>query len=402
MIENGIDAFDTASGSCKPRVTDYAVPAVVILGGLNGLGVVRSLARGDVRSHVVDRGRFSPAMWSRRVKQVLAPTLQGREFVDLLLDRYGERAERPVLFNTHEMSVLTISEHRNKLQSAFRFRMPPHDMVLALQDKARFHELAIARGLPVPRSEIIDAASEIAGKLRRLRLPIVVKPADKATVHTGLASGVTVFARFEDAVAGCEKMLESAGELIAQEWVDGANNEIYFCLFYRGRGGRIVSMFTGRKLASIPPGVGLTAYCTAAPEACRTLEPLTEAFLERVDYAGMGSVEYKWDKTSGRFAIIEPTVGRSDWQEEIATLCGANIPLDAYRHEMDLPADRAEAPRKTVVWRSSIFERVRTERPAFPPDAQIYDGYWRADDPLPAFIHYSYGALTAAVRRLAK
>jgi D-aspartate ligase len=51
-------------------------------------------------------------------------------------------------------------------------------------------------------------------------------------------------------------------------------------------------MFTGRKLASSPPGIGLTAFCVAATEAYEILESITEAFLESVDYAGMGSMEY--------------------------------------------------------------------------------------------------------------
>src|SRR5271166_809021 len=55
-----------------------------------------------------------------------------------------------------------------------------------------------------------------------------------------------------------------------------------------------------------PPGVGNTAYCTAAKDV-RGLEELTQSFLERVDFVGFGSIEYKWDPASERFVIIEPT-----------------------------------------------------------------------------------------------
>ena len=41
-------------------------------------------------------------------------------------------------------------------------------------------------------------------------------------------------------------------------------------------------------------------------------------------------MEYKRDVRTGRFVMIEPTVGRSDFQEEVATLNGVNIPNAAY------------------------------------------------------------------------
>ena len=45
---------------------------------------------------------------------------------------------------------------------------------------------------------------------------------------------------------------------------------------------------------------------------------------------GVGSLEFKRDRKTVKFMIVEPTVGRTDAQEEIATLCGVNIPLIAY------------------------------------------------------------------------
>ena len=376
------------------------VPAVVILGALNGLGITRSLGRADIATYVVDRDRLHPGMWSRYARPVRSSGIEGRELLDSLLKLQSGLGERPVLFNTHEMAVLTISECRNELDSKFRFRLPKHEMVLTLQDKTKFHQLAVENNLPVPRGEVLRAGSDIFKLLASLRFPIVVKPADKGQVHLGKTPGVVIFERLEDAVGGCEDLLQCAGEAIVQEWVEGGSDKIYFCLFYRGRQGKIVSMFTGRKLASSPPGIGLTAYCTAAPEARDSLEPMTEAFLDKIDYAGMGSVEYKWDAASRRFFIIEPTVGRTDWQEEIATLCGINIPLEAYCHELELTPPARPLPTNDVVWRASLLEPLKTRPPVLSATATVYDGYWRRDDLLPAVIHYSYGTLAAAVRRL--
>ncbi len=41
-------------------------------------------------------------------------------------------------------------------------------------------------------------------------------------------------------------------------------------------------------------------------------------------------MEYKKDPLSGRFVMVEPTVGRTDWQSAIADINGVPIPYVAY------------------------------------------------------------------------
>jgi D-aspartate ligase len=377
--------------------------AVVVLGELNGLGVARSLGSAGIRSYVVDRRRFAPAMLSRHTRSVLVGSLDGKQLISSLLELGTGLGFKPVLFNTHELAVLTISEHRNELKKAFHFRLPEHRTISTLQNKARFHQLALKLDLPVPRGLIVKRRLEV-GRLMQLRFPIVIKPADKKTVHAKKLPGVVFCNDVEDAIAVCDAAILRGEELVAQEWIDGAKDQIFFCLFYCGKGGKVVTMFTGRKLASSHPA-GTTAYCTAAPEVAPELEYMTKSFIERVRYSGMGGLEYKWDKSSGRFLIVEPTVGRTDLQEEIATLCGTNIPLLAYLHEFGesdaAPTDAAPtAVRRDVVWRSSITEPIKGTTANLPKRVALYDGYWRRDDPLPGVIKYTYGLGVDALNRL--
>ncbi len=139
----------------------------------------------------------------------------------------------------------------------------------------------------------------------------------------------------------------------------------------------------GRKIAAHPPGLGSTAVCVPSPEAADLLQPLTEKFLDVSEYEGLGSLEFKWDARARRFIIIEPTVGRTDWQEEIATLNGLNLPLIAYCDELGLPAppDGRAAP---AAWRESFLHFRRGSSAAMP----IHDGYWRSDDPLPLCVFF--------------
>ena len=255
---------------------------------------------------------------------------------------------------------------------------------MMLHDKGRFHEFATANGFPVPQAEVVRRPEDIL-LVRELRFPVIIKPADKRNVHVGRAPRVVVANDWESAERSCQKLHEVAGDVIVQERVEGPDNAIYLpFLSQKQRRNGDVHRPQARKH---PAGVGNTAYCTGAKDV-RGLEEVTQSILERVDFVGFGSIEYKWDPASERFVIIEPTVGRTNWQEEIATLSGMNLPLVGYCYECGLPPPIQTPPERPVVWRASYVERMKVGVPVVPPGSVIADGYWRRNDPLPAIVHY--------------
>ncbi|MGH8328105.1 MAG: carboxylate--amine ligase, partial [Steroidobacteraceae bacterium] len=174
--------------------------------------------------------------------------------------------------------------------------------------------------------------------------------------------------------------------------VDGPDTEIFFTLFVSDRDSRMIAMFAGRKIACSPPAVGSTAICVAAPEVDSTLRALTSRFVAQTEYQGLGSLEFKRDGRTGRFLIIEPTVGRTDWQEEIATLCGVNLPLLTYQIALGAPLPRqgagALAP---FAWRAG--RQFPVPRALRASGTRVMDGYFRWSDPLPAMYYYGYERL---------
>jgi len=190
-----------------------------------------------------------------------------------------------------------------------------------------------------------------------------------------------------DAEQVARRILGQAPRLIVKEWIDGPETEIFFSLFSCDRDGRLLGLFRGHKLVCLPPMVGTTAVCATAPEAAAELTTQTQRFIERVTYRGLGGLEFRRDSRTGQFVIIEPTVGRTDWQEEIATLCGINLPLLTYRAEIGLPlaAPPSLAP-GSPAWRSPWSFRPCTPtltRPACAgfgdvPSTDIAASRWQA------------------------
>ena len=364
-----------------------ATPAVIVGADICGLGLARSLGQAGVPVVVVDSDARRPAMHSRYARRFIAPAIEGPGLVDGLIALSAQLEARPVLFLTSDLQVRTLSEHRDRLQQAYRIPMPDHGRVCQLLDKAGFQELAERHGFPVPPIVAVRETSDLAA-LNRIRFPAVIKPANKEAFLRGRAPRAVRVDHQAKAEAICRAILPFAPDLIVQEWIEGPDDNIYFCLQYHGHDGTVASSFTGRKLRCWPLATGSTASCMPAPEVAEVLERLTRDFFSIAGFTGMCSMEFKRDSRTGAFLMIEPTVGRADWQEEVATLNGVNIPLAAYRHELGLPIVGGQAPTDIVVWRdpachwrSVIASRSFQDRT--PRDAEIRSSVWRPDDLLP-------------------
>jgi predicted ATP-grasp superfamily ATP-dependent carboligase len=194
-------------------------------------------------------------------------------------------------------------------------------------------------------------------------------------------------------------------EIIVQEWIEGSDSDVYFCLQYRPANGAPTVSFVGRKICQWPSLIGGTASCIPAAEVAAELTALTDNFFNAVGFIGMGSMEYKRDIRDGKFYMVEPTVGRTDYQEEIAALNGVNIPFAAYRAELGLTAPRPNTVSPPRAWRDPLgYANARAAgvpdpMRQFSPNITVCDAYFRVDDPMP-YIALKFQAMRRRFTRL--
>jgi predicted ATP-grasp superfamily ATP-dependent carboligase/thioredoxin reductase len=380
-----------------PGSAHAQIPAVIVGGSLNALGVVRSLSHAGVPVVVVETTRECPVAWSRHCRFIRTPSVHGEGLVSCLLSLAETLACRPVLLLTRDDSVATVSACRDRLSSAFHIDLPSAETVTTLANKAEFHVIASELGIPVPHGLVVRGEADLEN-IARLQPPLVIKPADPAKVLAGEIERIALAGSIAEARDVAVRLLTRASPLIIQQWVEGVDSDIYFTLFACNARSGLIGIFTGRKVVCSPPRIGSTAACVAAPEAAETLGRETLRIIEQFAYRGLGSIEFKRDQCSGRFFVIEPTVGRTDWQEEIATLCGMNLPMLAYRTALGQAAyaePQGESGR--IVWRESIGTHIPEGLVA--RRAKIIDGYFRWGDPMPALYHYGYERLALRVWR---
>src|SRR6185437_12345880 len=266
----------------------YAVVAGV---DVNGLGVLRSLGRAGVPLVALDTETSKATLRTRYATKMRVRALSGTLFVEDLLKIRRHFRRKPVLILTQEASVLTALDSE-ELKAEFRFTMPQPDVMTMLLDKRLFQSEAQRRGFLVPRAARLNAQSDPTA-ITELRFPCVLKPTTKVKEYGDRFAKAYRVSDMAEVNRLWGDMRSVIDEAILQEWIEGGDEDVYFCLQYRGAVPTARRSFVGRKLLQWPPLVGGTAICIPAPEVSQELTAVTEAFFESVGFVGLGSMEYK-------------------------------------------------------------------------------------------------------------
>ena len=384
-------------------------PAVVLGAGANGLGVARSLARARVPVCLLDTDTRRADMRTRAATPLQIRATHGETLVEDLV-RLGATqfsGVRPVLLLTQEESVRTVSHHRDRLSALYRFSLPPMEVVDALLHKEGFQRRAEQLGSTIPPLAHIRALADLPA-LGKLRYPVVVKPGERDAAYARQFRKAYRAGSAEEAAALIRRILPVMADVVVQEWIEGPDSNIHFCLQYVDRDGQAAGSFAGRKIRSWPPQVGGTASCTAAPEVHAQLSAMTTRFFQAAGVVGMASMEYKRDARSGEFRMVEPTIGRTDYQEEVATLNGVNLPYVAWCSALDLPLPPPAASRRPVVWRvrsedvQSAAAQGQRVTQGYPPGGRVADAVCRWRDPVPCLVQALQHVRRALLKRTSK
>ena len=364
------------------------VRALVVGNGLNALGVVRSLGASGVPVTALCTSAQAPPARSRYARLELIPSNQGPQFIEHILRSTAHDHEPPLLFLTEEASVTAVSQAREQLAGRVRLRLPPRARLEALMHKAGFQHLAEALRAPVPPFVELRSTLDLP-RVSKLQFPCVLKPAAKDYRYGARFKKAYVVGGPEEVARLYHEIEPVCPNMVVQQWIEGDDKDIFFCLQYAPNvTDPPVASFTGRKIRAWPPRVGGTASCTAAPEVHEELSAITAKFFRDTGVVGMAGMEYKRDRRDGRFYMVEPTVSRTDFQHEVATLNGVNLPYAAYCFELGLPLPKPVNVARRRVWREPLIDRWSAQSQGMSSeggfaDAKVVDAWWRLDDPRP-------------------
>jgi predicted ATP-grasp superfamily ATP-dependent carboligase len=227
-------------------------------------------------------------------------------------------------------SVKIISDNREIISNQYILILPGKEIVDLLLDKAQFYEWAGQNGYLVPQTRRVNSFDELNSAIDLINYPLLLKPLYRTNRWDHDIPNHKVFIlENEDHLSKLPaNLFDISADILVQQWIPGSDSDIYFCLVYYSQNAKLVNYFCGRKIMQWPPLGGSTAV--AISDDNDATKDITIALFNKVNYRGLGSVEYKKNPIDNKMYIMEPTVGRNDFQSYLAVTGNTNLTKMAY------------------------------------------------------------------------
>jgi predicted ATP-grasp superfamily ATP-dependent carboligase len=345
--------------------------AVVLDLDFSGYGAVRSLiSYGVPVIGFFNSNKYIPEQRTRLCYKKVKYSSESELLKKLVF--IGKTYKRPVLILTSDYYVLLIKKYYNLIRPFYKINFPSTETIDHLMDKAAFSKFAQKHQIKVPKTGVIDNRTKFRQISKNFTFPTIVKPLNRSKnwVKAGLPKAFMcnntgeVFAAWK-----ASSFIEN--NLLVQEYIPGNDWDIYYCLSYFNEKSECLAAFTGRKLRQWPVLTGSTA--TTAPIINEYLEKESIRILKLAGLIGFGSVEFKKHLFNGGYYVIEPTVGRINQQEYVATANGVNIPITAYFDMLQSNPPTKQNSTKPVIYIDEIAEAASAVTHFKRNDLEVYN-----------------------------
>lgn len=379
------------------EIASQKTPAVVLGTGINALSIIRSLGEKGIPIINVVSGIDDYSIRSRYITELHRANLKDGYFVQTLSDIGRQLTQKAVLFATSDLQVLLMSEHRDLLTEYYSFILPQHDIVELLMNKKLFYDFALTKGFSVPKTYFTMSWSDVEDVATKISYPCIIKPEyhdDFWEVNLMKKYGIKVMQAYsKESYENLFKRFPIADRsLVIQEWIEGDDTEVFFCLMYVNRELQTVAAFTGRKIRQYPVLIGSTSLAVGVDAPA--VRDISVQLLAAARCTGICSVEFKQCRKRNAFFITEPTVGRVDTQVGISIQSGIDIPYCYYRESLGDKLLPQPGPDKQIKWINepydiySVRQYLSSKRLSISDIIKSYSGsrayaLWSFQDPSP-------------------
>ncbi|OGB98566.1 hypothetical protein A2V82_05290 [candidate division KSB1 bacterium RBG_16_48_16] len=312
-------------------------PAIVIgLDCITGLQTARILAQKGIPVFAIATKPGHFACQTRVCKKIIFADTKSIDFINALQEMASQFDQKPVLFPCTDMSVLLISQNRNRLAEHYHVVLPDHQTVKMLMDKIDFIHFAQREGLPIPETYFLRNKNDAVEASQRLKYPCILKPPMKTPEwERNTKAKVYKANNASELLELYEKCSQWAELLMVQQWVEGTDGCLYSFNGYFNKNSEPVVTFIARKIRQWPPETGTSCL----GEECRNDFVLSESIrlLQKARFCGLGYVEFKQDALTGVHYIIEPNIGRPTGRSAISEAGGVELLHATYCDTVGLP-----------------------------------------------------------------
>ncbi len=295
----------------------------IMLGGyVNAYNIARELwACGHKNIGVVDYRRQWIARVSRRTQylgEIDGTPASLLKKLELARDRFGKL----VVFSTDDRHLMHLAEINSQIEDYCFVPANLNNLAEALSKKVQYTK-AKSLGIPVPESLTLEANSLLLDA-PPLQLPMLIKwqkqtPSQTHNFRNALIQTVQEWISFKEKLA---ILISDGGDLVASEFIPGAESNIYSYACVRSSGGQILNEWTGRKLSQFPDYGGV--FASASNGGPRIVADYGRQLVSELDGFGFCQPEFKFDERDGKYKLMEVNLRSMMWHR-VGFLSGVNL-----------------------------------------------------------------------------
>lgn len=314
------------------------MPALVLGGGITGLGVLRILARARIPSLLV-ANPDDLAFASRHARS--APVSANATPAQADLRNWLNRSpvERAVLIPCSDHWVGTVAALPGELGARFPASVPQPDALDIALDKGRFATLLARLRIAHPRTWPVAYDPDLAALPADAFAHAFLKPRDSQAFFA--RHGVKGFwVKNRDEAATRLAQLNAEGLAVQlQEYVPGPPTAHVFVDGFADRTGTIRALLARRRLRMFPTDFGNSTLMVTIPlrEAAGAVDAV-RAMVEALEYRGVFSVEFKQSGDDGSWHALEMNA-RPWWYVDYAARAGIDVIRLAWLDAQELPVE---------------------------------------------------------------
>lgn len=265
------------------------------------LAIIRSLGRAGIEVHVAWCPMDSAALKSRFVHTVhRLPTFRAdtTQWLDAFKDLL--RSQRfDLVLPTTDSSALPLQLHHAELEDLARLYILPDDVYRTCASKQATWELGDRLGIPVPRQHVVENREQALEAAALFGYPLVLKPFNSARAENPGQRQKVEKAENQAHLLGLVDAMTSSQPILAQENFIGIGVGVEVLC----NTGKILVAFQHERIHEPLKGGG-SSYRRSVPLDADMLDA-SARLMKALNYTGVAMVEFKHDRASGRWILIE-------------------------------------------------------------------------------------------------
>ena len=314
------------------------LPYVVVIDidHMNGIQTARIFNDRNIKVIGIARNLGHYCAKTRVCEKIVKSETKTTRLIDTLISLGEDFEQKPLLIPSQDISVLLVSRNREKLEPFYHIALPSKETVDMLLDKPAFFEFATKNNLPIAKYFLIKTRIEAEKAIEKLNFPCIIKPPFKSPIweeNTKIkAYKISDRNEFFKIYEMCSQWSDV---LMAQEWIEGTDVDLYSCNCYFNEKSIPLVSFIAKKIRQYPPVTGNTSLGVE----CRAdaVEDSALDLFKRVGFFGLGYIEMKKDVRSNKYYFIEANIGRPTGRSALAEAAGVEILYTMYCDIMGLP-----------------------------------------------------------------